>query len=824
MRSLQLALIIFLVVIIPVSAQLTTTVTISGKVFDKSTNQPLQYATVSVTDKASGKVITGTIADVKGVFKLVDIPPGKYKIDFNFIGYQKTTIDSLSVTSKKKVVSLGTISLLSSVHHLEGVTVTADKPVVENKIDKIVYNASNDVTSQGGLAIDVLKKVPQVTVDVDGNVELQGNANIRFLINGKPSSVFGSSISDALASIPASQIKSVEAIAIPGAKYDSQGTGGIINIILQDSKMEGVNGNINLSAGTRLENGSGNFNFRHKSFGINAFFNGRGILRSTVPGSQQRTSTDTASQQITTLIRNGMSESERNGLRSGLGFDWDITSNDNITGSVGYNQFRNLNSGLTMQEQLTSDYSGNQNSDVLSNSNSNSHSRFSSLDWSLDYKRKFKKEGQELDLLYNTSYGRPNTDYTQTQTYAGKTIPYSGSSSLNPGKNKETNISLDYSHPVSNEFLIEAGLKTSIQNINSIADVSVFDPLENQYTSDPHQSYALKYKMNVYAGYLSTTFKIFGFLNIKSGVRYESTSVKIDFPNTSIPAYGTVVPSVIFSHDFSKNQSLKLAYSKRIERPEYRDLNPFIDQSDPYNFSTGNPLLKPELGNNFELGYNMSFKSGGNLYVSLIEHINTQDVKSITTFYPSYMIGDSSYTNVSVTTRENVGEEYNSGITASGSFPITKNFNLRGNLMITNRYSVSHLGAGSQSSGFRVRLNLNASYELSKNLVLEAFGFYSSASKSIQGKVPQFFIYNFAFRKLFWNKNASFGFTATNFLSKYIRQLRTVTTDNSTSSNLQKRPFRSFGISFTYKFGKLEFDKKKEDNGNPSFEDVGRGQ
>ncbi len=161
---------------------------------------------------------------------------------------------------------------------LQSVTVVGDKPVVENRIDKIVYNVTNDITSIGGAAIDVLKKVPQVTVDIDGNVELQGNSNIRFLINGKPSSVFGNSLADALASIPASQIKSIEAITNPGAKYDSQGTGGIINIILFDNNMQGVNGNINLTAGSRLESGSMNLNLRHNSFGVNAFFSGNASL------------------------------------------------------------------------------------------------------------------------------------------------------------------------------------------------------------------------------------------------------------------------------------------------------------------------------------------------------------------------------------------------------------------------------------------------------------------------------------------------------------------------------------------------------------------
>ena len=201
-------------------------------------------------------------------------------------------------------------------------TVTAPRGLVENKIDKLVYNAEKDITSQGGVATDILKKVPMVSVDVDGNVELQGNANILFLINGKPSSIFGNNLTDALQSIPASQIKSIEVITSPGAKYDAEGTGGIINIVLKDAKLKGINGNISLTAGSRLQNGSLNLNARKGSLGLNAFFSGNAQLSSTTINSSDRSSIDTVGQTHSELIQNGSSAFTRNGYESGLGFDW----------------------------------------------------------------------------------------------------------------------------------------------------------------------------------------------------------------------------------------------------------------------------------------------------------------------------------------------------------------------------------------------------------------------------------------------------------------------------------------------------------------------
>jgi ferric enterobactin receptor len=821
-KTYIIALLLPFLFIAAAGGQTKSNTKLSGKIFDKAVNQPLEYATISVIDRSSGKTVNGTIADAKGSFVISDLPLATYKISIGFIGYENIVIDSVTLSNANKAVSLGTVYLNPSTHSLQNVTITGDKPIVESKIDKIVYNAANDITSQGGAAIDVLKKVPQVTVDVDGNVELQGNANIRFLINGKPSSVFGSSLADALASIPASQIKSIEAITNPGAKYDSQGTGGIINIILQDNKMTGVNGNVNVTAGSRLENASVNLNMRHNNFGVNAYFGGNAQLKSQVPSTQERVTTDTINKVITALSQDGIGEFQRQGFHSGIGFDWAISKHDNITGSLGYNRFGNHSTGVINLEELIRDFSDSTLEDIKSVRNSENRSRFSSFDWSLDYRKKFRKEGQELDILYNASHGDPYGNYSQTQSYIDQTTPYMGQSSSNPGTDDETELSVDYTHPVSENFKIETGAKSTFQKLHSISDVSVYSPLSDIFVTDPLQSYNSKYDLNVYAGYLSASFKLLRFFDVKSGVRYEYTTVTLDNANTSVPSYGTTVPTVVVSHNLSKTQSVKLAYSKRIERPGYRELNPFMNLSDPYNITTGNPYLKPEIANNFELGYNMGFKKGGNVYVSLIERINTQDVKQMTIFYPEYVIGDSTYTNVSVTTSQNIGKEYNSGLSASGSYPVTSHLNLRGNIMITHRYLVTELGSGNMSTGFRSRFNVNATYQLPKDLVFELFGMYSSPAQGIQGKIPQFFIYNFAFRKLFWDKKGSLGFTATNPFNKYINQVTTIETPDYASKYIRKMPFRSFGISFTYKFGKLEFKKGKQEDENNYLNNVGQ--
>jgi ferric enterobactin receptor len=658
------------------------------------------------------------------------------------------------------------------------------------------------------VALDVLKKVPQVTVDIDGNVELQGNSSIRFLINGKPSSVFGNNLADALASIPASQIKSIEAITSPGAKYDAQGTGGIINIILKDSKVQGYNGSINIAGGTRLENGSVNLNVRHNNFGMNVYFSGNAQLSSHTPNTQDRLSADTLAKRTTHLIQDGYSDFERNSYQSGLGFDWAISKKDNLNGSIGYTYLSNQGMGITTQQQLTLDNAGTPVSNVFNTRNADSRSGTHSVEVSLDYKKKFKKDGQELELLYSGSFGVPNSNYSQTQIYTGQNFPYAGSTSNNPGKDRETNIALDYSHPLGDDAVMETGIKTVQQNIYSEADVLTLNSNTNQYAKDATQSYQLHYNRKVYAG----SFAIAKFLNVKTGLRLEHTDTKIDFPNTVIPSYNSWVPSIVFSHNFEKGKSIKLAYSHRIERPEYREINPFVNLADPYNISTGNPLLQPELGDNFELGFNRSFDNGGSIYVSLVSRFNSHDIKPYTNFYATYKVGDSVYHNVSVATRTNIGLENRTGISIYGSLPVTKALNLRTNIFISNRHIVNQLNANSTTDGFDSRFNLNATYQLPQNLVLEAFGNYNTSVNNIQGKQPQFFAYTFALRKFFLNKKASFGFTATNPFSQYISQVTTVAAANYTSYNLRLVPYRSFGISLSYKFGKLEFKKAKEDD------------
>ncbi len=786
---------------------------ISGSVIDSKSGEPIEYATITLTIQQSNKIINGTTTDTKGKFKLIDVTEGNYNILIRFIGYQTAVRNNIVVTNSNKTISLGTILLDESLTDLKAVTITAEKGIIENKIDKMVYNVEKDITSQSGVATDVMKKIPQVSVDIDGNVELQGQSGIRFLINGKPSTIFGNNIADVLQSIPASQIQSIEVITSPGAKYDAEGTAGIINIILKKTNVEGINGNISLSAGTRLENGSFNLNAHHKHFSAHAYLSGNGLLTSITKNSMERISIDTTSFQSDHLSQIGSSNFYRNGYQSGIGFDWDIIPKNSISGSLSYNHFANSNFATLNRESVLFDKYGNTITDIQDIINSGNKFHENTYDFNLSYKKVFNREDQELEISFNSSNESNYTYYDQSTKALTVDSILSASYGNDPGMENQKEFAINYTHPLPEEAKLEIGAKAILTEIKSNADVFLLNPFSNKYDYNTSQSSNLDYNSQVIAAYLSGSFKLFKYLDIKTGIRYEYTKTNATFSNVGnidIQPYPTYVPSLVMMHKFKNNQSIKLSYSHRIERPDYRDLNPFINASDPKNFSTGNKNLKPETGDKIELEYGKTFKNGATFNTTLFFRGNKNDIQSYTRYYPVYMIGDSSYHNVSVTSRENVGRENNIGLNLFVSIPAGSKINLRSNVSLYERYIFNGALAGNDIHGLNYRVNINAAFEVSSTLSIEIFGNFNSPRINTQGKMPSFTSYNFALRKQIFNKKASIAITATNPFNYYINQKTELTGTNFVSYGIRELPYQSFGINFTYKFGKLEFKKEKD--------------
>lgn len=798
---------------------------IKGKLLDSASHRPLDYATISLFLNGNKKPVNGTVSDSKGNFLVKGLAAGKYKLVAEFLAYKPHTLLDVVVDKDHPVVDVNDIYLQSKAVAMQNIVISGKPKIIENKIDKLVFNADQDVTSQVGVATDILKKVPEVSVDVDGNVELAGSSSIRFLINGKPSAAFGSDITDVLQSIPASQIKSIEVITSPGAKYDAQGTGGIINIILKKNNSQGVNGNLSLSAGTRVENGSFNFNARKGRFGMNAFISGNDRLNSQTLSSSDRLTNDTSANRNVLLHQDAATDFVRKGYESGLGFDWDLNDHNSITGNVSYRNFSHTGNGTTQQSQVTKDLTGNVFSDIENSINADDAFHFHNVDASLDYKKTFKKEDQELDVAVNSSFGTRNSIDNNYQFLLPQNTLYYSTKAANPGTENETEFRADYTQPIKKNIIVGAGSKLSLYDIASNSEVLKFDSTSN-YSKDPYLSNSLDYHQKVYAFYSEISFPVFKLFDAKIGERYERTEINSYYSDaqqqTQIPGYNTFVPSIYFSKKLSDNSLLKLSYSKRIERPDYRDLNPYINTSDPKNLSTGNSNLQPEVGKRYELSYSTDLKNNGSIMVSLFYRQNLHDIQPFIVYYPTFQVGDTTYTDVAVSTRENIGQENNIGLTLFGSMKLFSKLDLRTDLFFFERHTINQIDKGYDYNSFNYRINFNADYEFSKTLLAEFYGNFRSARHEAQGMYPSFTTYSLAIRKQIWHKKGSIALTASNPLHKNLDQRTKVFGPNFIINGYRAIPFRSFGINFTWKFGKLEFKKDKEkmnDNlNNPSVD------
>ena len=788
---------------------------ISGTVLDSVSKQPIEYSTISLFEEGATKAINGSLSNKQGRFKLELMKNGYFDILVESIGYTTYTVHHILI-DKNTSKNLGKILLEKNITNLQAVTITQSQNLIENKIDKMVFNAEKDLTSQGGVATDILKKIPQVSVDVDGNVELAGSTSIRFLIDGKPSTAFGSNIVDVLQSIPASQIKSVEVITNPGAKYDAEGLGGIINIILKHSMVKGINGNLSLTAASRNENGSLNFNARNGNIGVNIYLNGNARIPVTTQNVSTRLSQDTDSKTQINLEQDGNSAYRRFGVESGFSVDYTPWKRNNFNLSLSSNSFGSNNNGYLNQNQITSDYNDNPLSQLMTLSQTQNEFRLRETNASLDYKKTFDKEDQELDIGFHSSFGTSHYGSVNNQyTVPGDSLFY-GTNNDNPGKEAETEFVVDYTQPFAKKLIWGLGGKMNFRDIHSTSNVLSLQPESGDYLYDSTLSNSLHYQQAVYALYSELSFPVAKWFDAKMGLRYERTEINTYYSNVSQqvpePGYNTFVPSVFLSRKLNDQQSIRLSYSKRIERPDYRDLNPFINTTDPNNIVSGNPYLKPEIGNRFELGWNYDLNSGGSFMISAFYRTSQDDIQPYIVYYASLPVGDTVYTNVAVSTQENIGLEKNLGMNLFSDLHFGKKFSVRTNLFFFHREIVNALDSGQDAHSWNYRINMNLSYNFTSTLAGEFFANFRSPRNELQGKYPSFSSYTFAFRKQIWKKKGSVALTATNIFSEYLNQATTLYGQGFTINSTRKIPFRSIGINFTWKFGKLEFKKPISDN------------
>ena len=817
-QTITVLLILFFVVTARSQTKLKSSshAVVMGKVVDSTTFKPLEYATISLLKKNTPVPVKGSISDNKGNFIINDPLPGNYTLVIGFVNYSTVTYSDV-VIKQSTVKDFKTIYLKKKSGLLSAINITAAQPkVIENKIDKIVFNADQDITSQGGVALDILKKVPQVSVDIDGNVQLSGSSGIRFLIDGKPSSAFGNHITDILQSIPASEVKSIEVITNPGAKYDAEGLAGIINIVLKKNTASGVNGNLSLTTGTIIENGAFNFNARKNNFGINVFANANARLAVKSLNTYNRTSNDDIARQTEVLNQNGYTTFARKGLEAGLGFDWTYKKKNSFSGNIIYNFLGDSTEGFYYQSQKTTPYSGSASSFINTNNFYGDHSSYHAIDANIEYKRTFTKEGRSLEFAINSSFG--NDGYTESNrqfVLPQDTINF-GSINNNPGKENQVEFKLDYNDAVTKQITLNAGGKVTINDVITSSAVLGYDNGFRKYMFDTSLSNSLRYYQVVSAAYAEVSFPAGKLFDVNIGGRFEHTNIQPYFFNVlgdlPKPAYNTFVPSVFLLRNINEKQTLKLSYTKRIQRPEYSELNPFINTSDPKNITRGNPFLIPETGNRLELSYNWDISAKNSLNITAFYRTSKNDIQNYVVYYPYLKVGDSVYENVAVNTNENVGIERNTGVSLSGSASFTKKLSVRLNAFGFYRYTNNIIDTGYNAQSFNYRFNVNVSYQFAKSVVAEFSGNFNSARHEVQGSYPSFMIYSLAIRKQFWKKNGSLALTTTDPFNEYTNKRTSISGPSFTVDALRRMRYRSVGINFTWKFGNLEFKNVREDN------------
>jgi outer membrane receptor protein involved in Fe transport len=782
---------------------------ISGTVIDSLTKKPVDYATISIFKSGAQTPINGVLTDEKGNFQINNLRAGKYKITVSFIGYPTKTYDPVETTASKPDNNMGSLVIAPSAKALKEVQIVGQAPLIENKIDKIVYNAEKDLTAAGGNATDVLQKVPLVSVDMNGNVAIRGDGNVRVLINGKPSGATSASLSDVLKTIPADQIKSIEVVTSPSAKYDAEGSAGIINIITKTKNASGISGSVSGGVGTRQNNGNMNLNYNKNRFNFSANLGGNLTWPQTMTTLFDQTiNTGSVNQHNLNSTSN---ETKRHGARGTLTAGYEFNGFNSINSTIALNDGGfNTNGGGTYSIQDFADPT--KSIDYIGKTMNKN--KFTGFDWNVDYTHKFKKEGHEITVSGQWSHSIIKTDYSSL--FTAKQPSQMGN---NDGKNNEYTAQADYTNPISKTLKFEAGGKTIQRRINSVYNIFSVNPDGTNPILDTENSNLYNYNQNVYAGYSVFTITLPKNYSVLAGFRYENTQIKGD-PETPYASgdnkqelnpftasYNTYVPSLTIQKVFGSN-TFKLSYSKRIQRPALQVLNPFINRSNIQSQSVGNPNLAPEVSQTVELNYNAFIKTSV-LNFSVYYKRTNDLIEGIA--MPISEVVDGETVIGTRTVQNNVALNNSWGASFFGSINPIKPLTIRGSInAFTYSPTVYDAYVGSiNSDALKTRLMYtmfgSAQYTFPKDIIFEAFGFINSARRTIQGTNPSFGIYAFGLKKQFMNKKASLGFNTVQPFAVNKAFNQNISSPGFTQISRTQFPFQSFGLTFSYSFGKISF-------------------
>jgi outer membrane receptor protein involved in Fe transport len=624
---------------------------ISGSLHDELTREHIEYGSIALFKEKDSVLLTGAITDLKGKFVFKNIAPGRYYVKASFIGYEAGFFPGIVISQQSADVKLSDIFIKPQLSTLAGVEIVSNKALITNNLDKKVITVDKSMVLSGGTATDVMENVPSVAVDAEGNVSLRGNSNITLLIDGKPSSQAGISSSDILNQLPASAIESIEVITNPSVRYDPDGTSGIINIVLKKKVLQGFNGQVSGTVGTNEKyNGSLNLNYRASKVNFFVGIDGRYNLSKASSGSMR---TSTFNDVVSVLRQSQEGTNHRNSLNFNGGIDYDIDTRNNITVSV---QSRQMSFG---QEGWMKYLNFFGTDSLLRNFErySNSDRSINSMNYTLSYKHTFPQKGREFtqDFVFNNNEMN-NDQQIEQQEYDVDTLQPNGL--LQRQHNYALNMNYfftaqgNYIHPFESGARAETGYKVSYRDMGMDYDYTNYnystDKFENQELLKNHYDF----KEQIYAVY-GIYGNSWNKLRYQAGLRYEQvyTWSKVEQTDTSYNnTYYSFYPSLHTQYDLGKNRELQFSYSRRVDRPSPREMNPYVDYSDSLNIHQGNPELQPEYTNSLELGvmkywdkYSLTSTAFFRNTMGLVEDITRIDSNGVTYSKPQNVNNSKSY-------------------------------------------------------------------------------------------------------------------------------------------------------------------------------------
>ena len=769
---------------------------------------PLEYANVALYRLQDSSLITGTVTGVDGVFNLKKVPMGRFYLEVNFIGFRKKTLEGVEVTPSSRRKDVGEVYLEEATQQIDEVQVTADRPQVHYKVDKKVINVDRDYSAQGKSAVEVLENIPSIQVDIEGNVELRGSSSFRVLIDGKPSVLEGS---DALQQIPASMIDDIEIITNPSAKYDPEGTAGIINVIMKKQRDPGVNGILKASAGTNnAYDASANLNYRvNEKINLFTALNYRDFnFDMTGISNRENFYPDT-----TSFIEQEMSNTmERDGYSFKGGVDYHLTGNSTLSFSGRAGNFSFGRGGSTRIETYTMPASNRQYQ--LSSTHFDISHNYYTLN--LDFQNQFNEKGHKLDASVNYSFS-DNENLNSFEEFQAN----SQWEKLNndPFKQRtheisdddELQVKLDYVLPFSAGKL-EAGYQGRYDQRDQQYELERF--MNGQWNIDDQSTNSVEYTRMIQALYTTFSGKLLG-IDFKLGLRGEYTD-RLLKQRMMDEQYGIdrfdIFPSAHFSKSFSRGEQVFASYSRRINRPRSWYIDPFQTYRDQYNMRQGNPSLEPEYTDSYEAGYKTTF---GKSFASL-EGYYRKTNNEITRIQ---QLGDN---NLMIHTFENLDTETNLGMELMLNTSLARwwNLNVSGNFY---RFTIDTRVNGEQvdkkSNNWSTRAN--STFKLPTGTRLQLTAMYHGPTVTAQGEREGFLMTSAAIKQSFLDDKLSLSVSGRDLLQSMTREM-TSSGAGFESYDYREReaPIVQFSLSYTINNYKRSRDREQGGGGYEGMDEM----